>query len=219
MSDTPQGPGWWQASDGKWYPPQAATPAAATATPAKKGGCLKWALILGGVGVVAIIGLVAALSVGANKVADELEAGVEAETAPVDPDRPDAQDEDQVAQMGGSVQLSGYTATVTAAVFQQSISQFESSGYIVADVTVVNRDEKAQPYNLFDWKIQTPNGQVLDPEFTSLEDALGSGDLVKGGTATGKVVFEVGGVKGDFFVIYKPDAFDAARGVWKVSVS
>lgn len=22
MSDTPQGPGWWQASDGKWYPPQ-----------------------------------------------------------------------------------------------------------------------------------------------------------------------------------------------------
>jgi hypothetical protein len=23
MSDVPQGPGWWQASDGRWYPPQA----------------------------------------------------------------------------------------------------------------------------------------------------------------------------------------------------
>ena len=23
MSDTPLGPGWWQASDGKWYPPRA----------------------------------------------------------------------------------------------------------------------------------------------------------------------------------------------------
>ncbi len=23
MSDVPQGPGWWQASDGKWYPPTA----------------------------------------------------------------------------------------------------------------------------------------------------------------------------------------------------
>jgi uncharacterized RDD family membrane protein YckC len=23
VSDTPQGPGWWQASDGKWYPPEA----------------------------------------------------------------------------------------------------------------------------------------------------------------------------------------------------
>jgi hypothetical protein len=26
MSNTPQGPGWWAASDGKWYPPEAATP-------------------------------------------------------------------------------------------------------------------------------------------------------------------------------------------------
>ncbi|MCX7621401.1 MAG: hypothetical protein N2037_11225 [Acidimicrobiales bacterium] len=25
MSDTPQGPGWWLASDGKWYPPSATT--------------------------------------------------------------------------------------------------------------------------------------------------------------------------------------------------
>ena len=24
MSDTPQGPGWWQASDGKFYPPEQA---------------------------------------------------------------------------------------------------------------------------------------------------------------------------------------------------
>lgn len=26
MSDTPQGPGWWQASDRKWYPPRPANP-------------------------------------------------------------------------------------------------------------------------------------------------------------------------------------------------
>ena len=28
MSDTPQGPGWWQASDGRWYPPEQFTGAA-----------------------------------------------------------------------------------------------------------------------------------------------------------------------------------------------
>ena len=28
MSDTAQGPGWWLASDGKWYPPEAWTPPA-----------------------------------------------------------------------------------------------------------------------------------------------------------------------------------------------
>lgn len=32
MSDAPQGPGWWQASDGKWYPPEQA-PAASTPPP------------------------------------------------------------------------------------------------------------------------------------------------------------------------------------------
>lgn len=26
MSDTQQGPDWWQASDGKWYPPEAKLP-------------------------------------------------------------------------------------------------------------------------------------------------------------------------------------------------
>jgi hypothetical protein len=40
-ADTPQGPGWWQASDGKWYPPSA-TPAAPspipTAAPTGAGG-------------------------------------------------------------------------------------------------------------------------------------------------------------------------------------
>ena len=30
MSDSPQGPGWWQASDGKWYPPEQAPGAGAT---------------------------------------------------------------------------------------------------------------------------------------------------------------------------------------------
>lgn len=29
MSDVSQGPGWWQASDGKWYPPEAAQPGGA----------------------------------------------------------------------------------------------------------------------------------------------------------------------------------------------
>jgi uncharacterized membrane protein len=33
MSDTSQGPGWWQASDGKWYPPEQA-PGAAPQAPA-----------------------------------------------------------------------------------------------------------------------------------------------------------------------------------------
>ncbi len=33
MSDVSQGPGWWQASDGKWYPPEQAQGAAPTTPP------------------------------------------------------------------------------------------------------------------------------------------------------------------------------------------
>lgn len=33
MSDTPQGPGWWLASDGKWYPPQPTAPPPAPTAP------------------------------------------------------------------------------------------------------------------------------------------------------------------------------------------
>lgn len=134
------------------------------------------------------------------------------------PGRPDAQKEDQERNVGESAKLSGYTATVTSAGFQKEVSDFEDGGYVVIEVTIENRDDKAQPYNTFDWKLQTPNGQVIDPGFTS-NQTLGSGDLVSGGTVSGKVVFEVGDTKGDFFIIYKPDAFDAARGIWKVTVS
>ncbi|MEJ5255890.1 MAG: DUF4190 domain-containing protein [Acidimicrobiales bacterium] len=40
MSDTPQGPGWWQASDGRWYPPSpppATTPPWASSPPGAPG--------------------------------------------------------------------------------------------------------------------------------------------------------------------------------------
>ena len=106
---------------------------------------------------------------------------------------------------------------MTNAGFEQSVSDFEKNGYVMADVTILNRDDRAQPYNTFDWKLQTPNGQVVDPTFSSA-DQLGSGDLVSGGNVAGKLVFEGGAQKGDFFIIYKPDAFDEARGIWKVAV-
>ncbi len=85
-------------------------------------------------------------------------------------------------------------------------------------VVIENRDEKAQPYNYFDWKLQTPEGQVIDPGFTTSDDALKSGDLIAGGKVEGAVVFEIGDQKGNYFIIYKPDPFDAARGIWKVTV-
>jgi hypothetical protein len=129
------------------------------------------------------------------------------------PDRPDQQDEDQEAAIGESVKLSGYTATLTAASYSKE--EFMETDLVTISVRIENRDDSAQPYNTFDWKIQTSNGQVLDPTILA-ENSLGSGDLVGGGSVEGDVGFEVG--PGTYYVIYKPDPFDGARGIWQITV-
>ncbi len=145
------------------------------------------------------------------------EGGGDGGEAVLFPGRPDAQGEDQERNIGEEARLSGYTAVVNSAEFVQTVSDFEDAGYVKINVTVTNRDDAAQPYNLFDWRLQTPGGTVQDAGFVSAA-TLDSGDLVSGGTVTGDIYFEVGAETGDFFVVYKPDPFDAARGVWKVTI-
>jgi len=128
------------------------------------------------------------------------------------PERPDRQDDDHEAELGAPVRLAGYTAALVEARIED---QFDDPGVVVG-VRVENRDDEAQAYNLFHWRIQTTNGQVLDPTINLRDDSLGSGDLVPGGSVTGSIAFDVG--PGEYFVIYKPDPFNAARGIWRIEV-
>jgi hypothetical protein len=84
VSDDPQGPGWWRASDGRWYPPQAAPPswppggppgAPYTPPPPAKTnrGCL---IALAIVGVLAVLGI-AAVVVVVLAVEDEVDERVD----------------------------------------------------------------------------------------------------------------------------------------------
>jgi hypothetical protein len=188
----------------------------------KKGGCLRTVLIGFAVVVGFIIIIAGIVSGGSKKSSNTVTNGsttTAAATQRLYPGRPDSQPKDHEAAVGQAVEFSGYTTSVDSAGFQQSISDYEHDGYIVATVTVRNRDTKAQSYNEFDFKLQTPDGQVIDPAVSLNDNELQSGDLVSGGTVTGKVGFKVGNTKGDYFVIYKPDAFDASRGIWKVTVT
>ena len=80
-----------------------------------------------------------------------------------------------------------------------------------------NRDQRSQLYNVFHWRLQTPTGSVIDPAIATC-NTLHSGDLVGGGEVPGDVCFEVGDVRGTFYLIYKPDPYDAARGIWQVTI-
>ena len=217
MSDTQQGPDWWKASDGRWYPPQPAVPAKPAKTSNK--GCLVAALVVLGLLAVLVVGGVVAVLVLGNATfnrIDRVEGSIEDPT--VDPANPDAREGDQRVEIGGSVELSGYTTTVRSAQFVDRLNELETEGYLVVDVIVFNRDDEPQPFSVSDWRLQTPNGQLLDPAFTSAEGALTAGELIKGGNVRGSVVFEIGAATGEFFLIYEPDPVDGARGLWAVEL-
>jgi Domain of unknown function (DUF4352) len=137
--------------------------------------------------------------------------------------RIDRQKEDQERNNGEVVRIAGFSTTVVSAGFEQSVGQFQDAGYLKANVKICNRNDDAQPYSYVHWRLQTPAGQVIDPTFVVGAPILGQAsglpsDLLKGAEATGDVYFQVGGEKGDFYLIYKPSPLDASRGIWKVTV-
>lgn len=176
----------------------------------------------------AIIGVVTVANAGGDDEGKVTSAGSSGQSsnasdnpnrseADIFPNRPDEKDGDKERNIGQAADLSGYTVTVTAAGGQQQINEFQRDGYLVAQVTLLNRDKAAQAYNLFDWKLITPSGTIIDPCF-GCGDQLGSGDLVQNGTISGQLVFETQNTPGDYYVIYDPDFASDNRGVWKVTV-
>ena len=99
MSDQPQGPGWWQASDGKYYPPESApsatqgasepTAAATTETQPQSKPIWKrwwfWVLVV----LIAIV-VIAVASSGGDDATSSDEATVEEEEAPAEEPAEDA---------------------------------------------------------------------------------------------------------------------------------
>jgi hypothetical protein len=91
---------------------------------------------------------------------------------------------------------------------------------VVARVEVTNRDGEPQPASSRDWTLVDPDGTVHEAETSSLvgED----GGMLQVGpdeTVDAQVTFVVDpGLTGDFYVQYKPEALDAARGIWRMQV-
>ena len=122
MSDVPQGPGWWQASDGRWYPPQSAPtpvsppPAPGSAMPGPAGapsgtpapkrsggrGCVIALVVLAAIVGLGLVAVVLAVAFLGKKVEEALD---------VDP-CPFFSDADAAAVFG-----SGSTAREVSGVF------------------------------------------------------------------------------------------------------
>jgi hypothetical protein len=110
-------------------------------------------------------------------------------------ERADKQTKDVEVLPGETATIDGVKMTVSGVEYKTSLSDFETAEtgktYVVADVALENTTNKTQPYNILNFRIQTSGGQVLDSAFTTVPNLLSSGDMVAGGKASGKIVFEV----------------------------
>jgi hypothetical protein len=142
MSDTPQAPGWWQASDGKWYPPQSDQSApppppgiqpAYQPPPKKKGGCLKVGLIVAVVGVALLIGLIALIGTAADEAEDNLE--------------------ERQAEIDDDVELVSCSTN--------------SAGFMVAEIRITNNSSERSNYGV-DVTFEAANGDQIDTGFAAV---------------------------------------------------
>lgn len=125
------------------------------------------------------------------------------------PDRSNQYREDQERALGEEARLSGYTTTV------ESIA-YDGDGTVTVSVRIANRDDEPQPMFSTDWQLVAPDGATYD----RVSSTLSATGEVDDEPVTGDVVFEVDvlDATGDFYVVYKPDALDAARGIWQLQV-
>jgi hypothetical protein len=194
-------------------PPIAAAP--------KKSNAWKWVLgVLGGLVLLCGGGFVACTVLVGKGIDDAVETEQAEDSARAAENAkscegksyPDQQpDNDRCADAAGAVTLDDVKVTATALQRRQ--------GALCADVSYVNNNEETISFNVFDWKLQVPTGEVKDAfDSAGNPNWLGSGDLVKGGTKSGAVCYEAPG-GGQFILIYKPSFWSDARGIWVNTVA
>jgi hypothetical protein len=159
--------------------------------------------------LVAIIVIVSVSNTGGGGD-DTVVGGGDARGANCTQTYPDQQETDRCADANGLVTLGG--VEVTAKNFRR-VSDGVGGKEICTDVSLVNKSDESKDFNVFDYKLQTPDGEVKSFELT-LQSTLSSGVIISGGKKAGRVCFTDVPAKGQFVFIYKPAAFSSDRGIW-----
>ena len=119
------------------------------------------------------------------------------------PDRANQYREDQERHIGEAVMIGGYTTTVTGVEADE--------GSIRVDLEVVNRDEEPQRIDSTQWTLVNPRVQTIEASSADFRVT----ELPGGATVAAEVSFTIDPAEtGDYYIQYKPEALDAARGIW-----
>ena len=189
----------------------------------KKGGCMKWGLII--VGVLVLIAILSSLFGGDSEEADtdaasnndssanSQDAAVGGEDADAAADEEDATTEFAPGQT--------YTTSKGLDVTVNSVSTTSDalgSSYIAAEVTYLNNGDEQLSFGPTDWSVQTPAGVVSDFTYAPIDGILDSGELTPGGTITGTVFFE-GTDSGEYRIMWEPMfSFSSDSATWIANI-
>jgi hypothetical protein len=126
---------------------------------------------------------------------------------------PGKQPGDTAANAGDAVTVDNVTTTTTPLF---GTSSFGSS-YLCTTVTIRNDSDSQADFNVWDWKLQDPNGAIRNSSFTGTENQLQSGEVAPGGAVTGDVCFDSpqGSPSGQYIVLNDPSfTFSTDRIGW-----
>ncbi len=142
-------------------------------------------------------------------------------------DRPeDAElENDRERVLGDPADVHGLQATLIAAEFVPQLSETDTAGYLVATVKLENVDSGTTSYDRLDWVLEFPDGSTKNRIAAAGQpDQIESEELEQDDSVEGKVYFQIGSERGDFYVLYAPRRAaqmrdnDKERGVWRVTI-
>ncbi len=106
--------------------------------------------------------------------------------------------------------LTLFDIAVTATGFTPK-TDTSSRGTLCSSVTLRNNSAGSRDYSAFQFKVQTPNGDVPTQSFRTIEGALETGTIIAG--TTGFLCTDDKGAKGQYVRIYRPKPLQLERGI------
>lgn len=125
------------------------------------------------------------------------------------PERLGGHEEDIERRLGEPVNLKGWSVTV------HDVANVDGSA--VVSLTVANQSDDTRTASYRDWRLQTPTGSIIDPgrvRSPQPPNEFNTVDLVPEGSASGDIYFDTAVESGDYYVIFQPEEWDPARGIW-----
>jgi hypothetical protein len=164
--------------------------------------------------LILLIILISALNAGGgddNANTSDPAASSSADAAPAEA-FPGAQDSDVIGQAGEDLALGDITVS-SAALVEGNVT----IGPTLCTTAVINNGSSDTiDFNLFDWKLQSPGGTILNSTIGGSDNIINSGQIVPGGSTTGDICFDNANAEtGQFVVLYEPIfSFFSDRGAW-----